>query len=483
METSKDHNFMDFTEAPELSRMIQVCRPHLITEKHMVYEDESRTTQVLNEMHRFYQDERWCDVVLLADEGSRFPSHRLVLAASSLYFEKMFTNGMCEERATEITLNQISACALKYLLEFAYTSKLSVNKDTVLEIFEAADMLQFPSARKFCQDFLLEQINQQNCLSFMVYADAFSCEMLHERAKLCAATHFKSLCGTHDFYELPKNQLLILLQEDNIAMEYEEHVYEGMREWVLHDKPNRAQHMAELLKCIRLNFVSRWYLIEKISRDELVSASPEAVQFIQDAKDQLLAQGHTYEIPWQLPPSRKCTGLTSKIVYVRTYDPAPQESEVCLFDVINKSWSNTSQPCPLASELSTCENLGEGLLIIGGWNNSMTPNKSMNLHGAVNTIHEFKVMSQVSDSSFPGLISHLIYRYLYLFMLEPYANCRYTNLKHKQVAFNDLIRSVDLLHLVLEIHNNNVTFSMRMCQIFKFVFLVLAKSMQHFLQN
>ena len=386
---------MDFSEPLELFKSVHVCRPQLITEKHIVYEDESRTTQVLNEMHRFYQDERWCDVVLLAEEGSRFPCHRLVLAASSLYFEKMFTNGMCEQHATEITLNQISSCALKHLLEFAYTSKLSVSKDTVLEIFEAADMLQFLSARKFCQDFLLEQIDQTNCLSFMVYADAFSCEMLYERAKLCAATEFKTLCDSHDFYELPRTQLVALLQEDNIAMEYEEHVYEAMRAWVMHDKQKRAEYIAELLKCIRLNFVSRWYLIEKISHDELVGASAEAVQFIQDAKDQLLAQGHTYEIPWQLPPSRKCTGLTTKIVYVSTYDPMPRQSEVCLFDVVNKSWSNTSQPCPLASELSTCENLGEALIIVGGWNNSTAPNKSMNLHGAVNTILEFKVMSQI----------------------------------------------------------------------------------------
>ena len=218
-----------------------------------------------------------------SEADRRFPSHRLVLAASSLYFEKMFTNGMWEEHATEITLNQVSACALKHLLEFAYTSKLSVNKDTVLEIFEAADMLQFPSARKFCQDFLMEQIEQQNCLSFIVYADAFSCELLFEKARLCAAANFKMLCRTNDFLELPKNHLVTLLQEDNIEMEYEEHVYEAMRGWVMHDQESRKHYISELLQCIRVNYVSRWYLIEKISHDDLTAGSPEAKQFIQVA--------------------------------------------------------------------------------------------------------------------------------------------------------------------------------------------------------
>ena len=46
--------------------------------------------------------------------------------------------------------------------------------------------------------------------------------------------------------------------------------------------------------------------------------------------------------------------MTQKIAFVNTYDPYPQQSEVFLFDVVNKSWSNTGRPCPLASELSAC---------------------------------------------------------------------------------------------------------------------------------
>ena len=90
---------------------------------------------------------------------------------------------------------------------------------------------------------------------------------------------------------------------------------------------SRLPHLIDLFQCIRLNFVSRWYLIEIISKDGLVSSSPECVAIIQRAKDQLLAFGHTYETSWQLPTSRKRTGLTWKIIYVNTYDPQPGESE------------------------------------------------------------------------------------------------------------------------------------------------------------
>jgi hypothetical protein len=271
-------------------------------------------------------------------------------------------------------------------------------------------MLNFPAARMFCQDFLMDQIDTNNCLSFITYADRFSCEPLYERAKYCAAANFETICSTPEFLELPKIHLEELLRDDNIEMEYEEHIYEALRKWVLQDE-SRQSDFPELFKCIRLNFVSRWYLIEVISKDDLICKSSECSTIIQSAKDQLLAQGHTYDIPWQLPPSRKCTGLTWKLVYINTYDPNPSESEVFLFDVVNKSWSNTSKSCPLASEFSTCETVGDALLVIGGWTVSQA--KSLNQRGAVNIIHEFKVMSIFPTLWYVGAYPMGISRYLH----------------------------------------------------------------------
>lgn len=405
---------MDFNEtvADVTRSTIAFHRPYLSTEKQVVYEDSHRSDQVMNEMHRFYQIGRLCDVVLDTGETSRYPCHRLVLAASSVYFERMFSNDMTEAHASEIRLNDVPGVALQHLIEFAYTSKLTVSKDSVLETFEAADMLQFPKAREFCQEFLLDQIDTQNCLSFLTYADAFSCTPLYEKAMLCAAKNFQLICRTREFLELPVSHLAILLTEDNIEIEYEEYIYEALKRWILHDEDARFAQLARLFRSIRLNFVSRWYLIEVISKDPLLGRSCECNKLVQSAKDQLLAQGHTYEIPWQLPPSRRCTGLTWKIVYVNTYDPNPGESEIYLFDVVNKSWSNTSKPCPMASELSTCCSVGDSLLIIGGWTNR-SGTKSLNQRGAVNVVHEFKVMQIFPTLWYIGVHQMGVSRYLH----------------------------------------------------------------------
>ena len=388
-----------------------IFRPTLPLQLSKVFEDLTRCNQVLNAMHRFYRDERWVDVVLKV-EGTNFPSHRLVLAASSTYFERMFTNGMCEEKATEITLNQVTSCAIKHLLEFAYTSKLHLQTENVLEIFEAADMLQFTSARKFCEQLLLEQIDTTNCLTFMVYADAFSSESLYTKAKHCAAATFKEQILKDVYFRLPLAHLINLLSDDSVSLAYEEHVYEAMMTWVTFDLEQRKPFIPELFRCIRLNYVSRWFLIEKISKDALLAEFPAAQSLINSAKDQLLAQGHTYEIPWLLPRSRTRTGMTRKIVYVCTHDPHPSASEVHLFDPVNKSWSRTNKQCPLASEFSTCESLNDTVLVIGGWNNP-SAGKSLNERGAVSLIHEFRVMSIFPSLWYVGEHKMGISRYLH----------------------------------------------------------------------
>ena len=162
----------------------------------------------------------------------------------------------------------------------------------------------------------------------MVYADAFSSEQLYAKAKLCAAQSFKQQCKSSAYLELPLSHVTELLSEDCLELEYEEHVYEAMKSWLLHDTRARKQFIAEIFKCVRLNYVSRWFLIEKISKDTLLAEVPVAQDLISSAKDQLLAQGHTYEIPWLLPRSRIRTGLTRKIVFIGTHDPQPAESTV-----------------------------------------------------------------------------------------------------------------------------------------------------------
>ena len=156
-------------------------------------------------MHRFYQNGRLCDVVLQCD-GTFTPCHRLVLAASSVYFERMFLNDMSESRAAEVQIVGVASTALQRLVNFAYTSLLPVSGDTVLDTFEASDMLEFPCARLFCEQFIGESVDDSNCLSVLLYADAYSSIALYNQAMQCVVKHFQVsrilYCTTQSFVKV-----------------------------------------------------------------------------------------------------------------------------------------------------------------------------------------------------------------------------------------------------------------------------------------
>jgi hypothetical protein len=66
----------------------------------------------------------------------------VVLAASSDYFHAMFTDSMRERSQTDIQLPGVSAAGVKYLLDYIYTSKLSLSLANVQDVLSAASHLQ-----------------------------------------------------------------------------------------------------------------------------------------------------------------------------------------------------------------------------------------------------------------------------------------------------------------------------------------------------
>lgn len=72
---------------------------------------------VLKRMQEYLQNEKLCDVILIAGiDGKRIPAHRLVLSASSAYFSAMFTGQLRESSQEEITLQEVSGEALQLLI-------------------------------------------------------------------------------------------------------------------------------------------------------------------------------------------------------------------------------------------------------------------------------------------------------------------------------------------------------------------------------
>uniref|UniRef100_A0A1B0AKX5 BTB domain-containing protein n=1 Tax=Glossina palpalis gambiensis TaxID=67801 RepID=A0A1B0AKX5_9MUSC len=103
----------------------------------------------LNEMRK---QNVLCDVTLLVN-NMEIPGHKAVLASYSPYFCAMFT----ESQQDRIILQGVDPHALKLLIEYLYTSTLEINKENVVDLLTAANLLQLTDVRDACCDYLRTQ--------------------------------------------------------------------------------------------------------------------------------------------------------------------------------------------------------------------------------------------------------------------------------------------------------------------------------------
>ena len=137
-----------------------------------------------------YELRELCDVILETEDGLSVSVHRNVLAASSPYFRAMFTGCLAESSKEKIKLIDIEGKSLREVIEFMYTSSVSITDDNVESLLKAASVFQLIEIVNVCCEFLKEQLHPSNCLGIAALADTFSCEELLNEANKFTVKNF-----------------------------------------------------------------------------------------------------------------------------------------------------------------------------------------------------------------------------------------------------------------------------------------------------
>ena len=115
---------------------------------------------LLSKCAQFREEGQFIDVRLKVREDI-FPVHRIVLAANSVYFYAMFTDGMKESNQAVVELKDeiesISPDAFKIVMDAIYTGDLRVSEENVFQVLTAADHLKVTTVVQQCCDFLKKE--------------------------------------------------------------------------------------------------------------------------------------------------------------------------------------------------------------------------------------------------------------------------------------------------------------------------------------
>lgn len=230
----------------------------------LIYEHSSK---LLNRLDHLRKGNRMCDGTLVVN-GQNFPIHRVVLCASSPYFEVLLTGGMAESFADKVEIHGIEKEVFSLILDFIYTGAIDVNESNVQQLLPAAKMLQLDDIERTCCDFLLHELDPSNCVGFFLFAESHSCIELETSALEYLHRNFVSSSKHEEFLSLDKQYLLKLIESENLKVDTESNVFEAAMSWILHNLPGRREYLGQILERIRLPLLSENYIKQFIDKCE-----------------------------------------------------------------------------------------------------------------------------------------------------------------------------------------------------------------------
>ncbi|BHF69111.1 hypothetical protein SprV_0301215300 [Sparganum proliferum] len=232
--------------------------------------NKEQVSNLLEGLQRCRLEGLYTDIILCVDE-EEFPCHKVILAASSRYFDTMFRIPLSEQKTSRVYIKQISPWSLKHLIDFAYTGSLALSTQTVQDVFLAANLLDYPLAVEACILFMKRHLDISNCLGVQLLAEAYEFPALAEAARKVAVDNFTRLVQeSTEWLSLPFASVAAYLASEDLDVRSEQVVLKACLSWVAHDPDNRLRYLVTLLHHVRLHQIPTQRLKEIIETSSVL---------------------------------------------------------------------------------------------------------------------------------------------------------------------------------------------------------------------
>lgn len=316
------------------------------------YRDSSHPVCLLDAFRAFYLDGLFTDIALQAASGVLLHCHRAVLAACSSYFRAMFTADMKEKSKNQIRLPELSHAVLEALVNYAYTSQIQITKRNVQSLLQAADLLQFVSVKRACEQFLIRHLDADNCLGMHAFAEHHNCLELEKESRRMLLWQFEEVWKQEEFLDVSKEKLAFILSRENLNVWKEEAAVGAVVRWVAHNVEERIEDIYELLSCIKLD-LDNVYLRSALSLQKKCRLNDNKIRSL---------------VYSALNPSPK--GLskrpTATMCVVGGYYWHPL-SEVHVWDPLTNAWLQGAEMPDHTRESYGVTSLGPDIYVTGGY--------------------------------------------------------------------------------------------------------------------
>ncbi|XP_063684776.1 kelch-like protein diablo [Bolinopsis microptera] len=260
------------------------------------YKSANHSDIVLKNLNALRTSETLCDITFLC-EGRQINAHRAVLCANTSYFKCMFNIGMIESSAKQVPIKGVCGEAFERLIDYCYTSEIVIESHNVKALLSAASILDFQEIQDACEQFLLDRITIENCVSISLYASHHSCNKLLEGSDTYTRAHFLEVTRCAEFSNLELEHLVKLISHDELKVSSEIEVFNAVVKWVKHDEDKRRSLLPDILEHVRFGVMSPKILLDCVQTEILVSENVKCKSLLDEATAYHLLPQRRSEFP------------------------------------------------------------------------------------------------------------------------------------------------------------------------------------------
>lgn len=206
----------------------------------------------------------------------------------------MLRSGMQETRQELIILHEISARALKTIIDFIYTGELRLSLDSIDDILRAISLLQVQLAPKLCEEYLIEETTLDNCIDIFNLADVFSLHAVKEAVNKFILRNFLKLTHADNLRKFSADQMSYFLQSNKLRIYPEINVFTTVCKWIAINEPERLPHAGRLMRHVRFHTMKPEEFIDQVAKTEFMKSDPACNAYLIEAYEYFALPNRQY---------------------------------------------------------------------------------------------------------------------------------------------------------------------------------------------
>ncbi|XP_077968552.1 uncharacterized protein LOC144422699 [Styela clava] len=217
-----------------------------------------QSDRLMTSYDRFKEKGFLCDFNINVDEKS-FRVHRTVLAASSEYFEAMFSSNLKEVHDGHVNMKDVDQDGIAQCVKFMYKGKADLKIENIQHILHASNLLRMVELTNLCFQFLEINISPINCLSVINLAQMYDRRDIKQQAVQVVIDNLESVISSEMFPFITKSDLLRYISTQTYQTSWK-----AVVEWA---KGKDNVDVSELFKIEQFPFK---FLLETVLKEPIV---------------------------------------------------------------------------------------------------------------------------------------------------------------------------------------------------------------------